>query len=707
MKHLLKFLLILMPVFGTAQDAVVTLTPSMFDKTTDQQFLAATDGWLFRLGNDTAWAGKNIDIAGWRKMNPIALSAKYANKDGRLECWFRIKVKLDSAFRNKVFGIKYSAWGAADLYVNGRLISSFGNTGKDGAAFHEFSPFNNLALPVSLNPGTEYSIAVHFVDHPSRFHPRRLQSEDLGLISFIRITGPAYNSIFFSQERDSIAYSILWISVCATLSLLFWLLVVQNPFEKTFRPIAFGTTFIALSIFCLFYAVSSGISYITFFFCRQLAYIFEVLSCIAVPLILVSIFKRKMAAGVKIFLAISLAGILPIDFLPRIYAAFYTPCFAGPLFAICMYYIITSWKKLKGAQWAIVTGILLSFVSGVLLAVLDNFGFAISAINSNLLISGYAFFFPLSLMIYVATRFREMLKEVLQNADQVVLLSNEKKEDALNRQRVLEEEVNRQTAEIRSNQTRLIQSEKMASLGELTAGIAHEIQNPLNFVNNFSEVNTELIAEMELEIEKGDMNEVKALAADIKANQQKINQHGKRADFIVKGMLEHSRTSKGEKTLTNISVLADEFLKLSYHGLRAKDKKFNAELVTHFDEDLPNVNIAQQDIGRVLLNLFNNAFYAVNEKAVVAGTDYKPTVTVSTCIAGAFLLIAVRDNGAGIPQKILDKIYQPFFTTKPPGQGTGLGLSLSYDIVKANGGEINVETQENTFTQFNVQLPLI
>ena len=311
-------------------------------------------------------------------------------------------------------------------------------------------------------------------------------------------------------------------------------------------------------------------------------------------------------------------------------------------------------------------------------------------------------------------RFKEIIIEVRENAAQVVQLSEEKKEEALNRQKVLQEEVERQTTEIRttlnnltSAQTQLIQSEKMASLGELTAGIAHEIQNPLNFVNNFSEVNTELIDEMQQEIDNGDYIEVKAIANDIKENQQKISQHGKRADFIVKGMLQHSRASTGEKQLTDINVLADEFLKLSYHGLRAKDKNFNAELITNFDENLPKLSIVQQDIGRVLLNLFNNAFYAVNEKTVVAGTGYKPTVTISTCIAGAFLLITVRDNGAGIPQKILDKIYQPFFTTKPSGQGTGLGLSLSYDIVKANGGDIKVETQENMFTQFNVQLPLI
>jgi signal transduction histidine kinase len=262
--------------------------------------------------------------------------------------------------------------------------------------------------------------------------------------------------------------------------------------------------------------------------------------------------------------------------------------------------------------------------------------------------------------------------------------------------------------ELKQTQTQLIQSEKMASLGELTAGIAHEIQNPLNFVNNFSEVNREMIGELKEELRKGDIEEALAIAEDISANEEKINHHGKRADFIVKGMLQHSRTSTGEKQLTDINVLADEFLRLSYHGLRAKDKNFNAELVTNFDEKLPKVNIAQQDIGRVLLNLFNNAFYAVNQKKKTAGADYKPTVEITTFAPPSGGWGAkVRDNGNGIPDAIKDKIMQPFFTTKPTGEGTGLGLSLSYDIVvKGHGGNITVDTKEGEFTEFTVMMPI-
>jgi two-component system NtrC family sensor kinase len=260
-------------------------------------------------------------------------------------------------------------------------------------------------------------------------------------------------------------------------------------------------------------------------------------------------------------------------------------------------------------------------------------------------------------------------------------------------------------SELRSTQSQLIQSEKMASLGELTAGIAHEIQNPLNFVNNFSEVNKEMLAELNEEINKGNYDNAKSIAKDVIDNEQKINHHGKRADAIVKGMLQHSRSSTSVKEPTNINALADEYLRLSYHGIRAKDSSFNAIMKTDFDNSIGKINIIPQDIGRVLLNLYNNAFYAVNEKKQQIGEEYEPTISVTTKKADNKITITVSDNGNGIPQKVVDKIFQPFFTTKPTGQGTGLGLSLSYDIIKAYGGEIKVETKEGEGSTFIIQLP--
>jgi signal transduction histidine kinase len=256
--------------------------------------------------------------------------------------------------------------------------------------------------------------------------------------------------------------------------------------------------------------------------------------------------------------------------------------------------------------------------------------------------------------------------------------------------------------DLKATQAQLIQSEKMASLGELTAGIAHEIKNPLNFVNNFSEVSRELLQELMEEMENGDLEEVRALAGDVIQNLEKIVHHGQRADSIVKGMLQHSRSGDGKKEPTDLNELADEYLRLAYHGLRARDKAFNASMETDFDNTLGKVNVVPQDIGRVLLNLLTNAFHAVNERKAAAPEGYEPTVWVQTQKTDNGVEIAVRDNGGGIPEKIVDKIFQPFFTTKPTGQGTGLGLSLSYDIVKAHGGELNVESVEGEGTTFYI-----
>ena len=279
----------------------------------------------------------------------------------------------------------------------------------------------------------------------------------------------------------------------------------------------------------------------------------------------------------------------------------------------------------------------------------------------------------------------------------------------LHRQKI---EIENTLDQLKSTQSQLIQSEKMASLGELTAGIAHEIQNPLNFVNNFSEVNAELIKEIQ-DVRRKTQDErdeelENELLQDIAQNQEKVHHHGKRADAIVKGMLQHSRTSSGQKEPTDINALADEYLRLAYHGLRAKDKSFNATMKTDFDKTIGNINVVQQDIGRVVLNLINNAFYAVNERLRQSQPDsgYEPTVTVSTKNLGDKIEISVKDNGNGIPESIKEKIFQPFFTTKPTGQGTGLGLSLSYDIVKAHGGKLTVETIIGKGSKFIISFPL-
>lgn len=364
---------------------------------------------------------------------------------------------------------------------------------------------------------------------------------------------------------------------------------------------------------------------------------------------------------------------------------------------------------------------LMAFVPYVLVSLVSNLTQVISKDVFNRWNNYFDTASMLAVIWLIATLFSQYRQIKSAEKERIKRLKEDEMNMAIARRKVeLEELVAERTAELRkqkeeledtlnelrTTQAQLIQSEKMASLGELTAGIAHEIQNPLNFVNNFSDVNTELIAELEEERkkEKRDVKNEDAILKDLKENEQKINHHGKRAEAIVKGMLLHSRSSTGKKELTDINALADEYLRLSYHGLRAKDKTFNATMETDFSPGMEPINVIPQDIGRVMLNLINNAFYAVTEKKKQSGDNYKPTVWVSTRKINGTVEIRVKDNGTGISQKVLEKIFQPFFTTKPSGQGTGLGLSMSYDIIKAHGGELKVTTQEGEGSEFIIQL---
>ena len=715
------------------QDSVAVLSAKMFAE--DQLIpLSPMDGWLFKKGNDTSWAKKVLNTSDWIKLKPTELSAKYADETGKAEGWFRLSFRMDNDFANMPAGFRRGCWAATDIYLDGNLVASFGNTGVNGQNFEEYNPIDKYSAPANLEVGKEYLLAIHFVDYLSSLPPRQLRSEIIGgtrnetagLRYLIMLSGPLHDLFTSKIARVTLFYRSIWLSVTAILALLFWFLVFQNQTEKkTLVLIAVCSSFSALTNLTRFPVTDTSISFDTY----QINDLIQKL-CMWIVLattfaITIIILDFKLNNYFKRFLL--LYSVLGIIIIPFNFFNQFLPINTIVAFFVILYILALSWKKIKGAQWAIAGGLLLSIFLAVLLVTF----FSQSIFTTRILmLTCFYFSFPLSLVVYVSLRFGEIIKEVQENAKEVVRLSEEKKEQALNQQKILQEEVNRQTAELRntldnlrSTQALLIQSEKMASLGELTAGIAHEIQNPLNFVNNFSDVNKELIDELKSEKSKvkteRDEKLEDELLNDILANEEKINHHGKRADAIVKGMLQHSRSRSGKKESTDINALADEYLRLAYHGMRAKDKSFNTTTKTDFDDSIGKINVVPQDMGRVILNLINNAFYAVDEKKKSlhppkGGEEYEPVVTVSTKRLGSppsggdggKIEIRVADNGNGIPQKVLDKIFQPFFTTKPTGQGTGLGLSLSYDIVKAHGGEIKVETKEGEGSEFIIQIPV-
>ncbi|HEY4967458.1 MAG TPA: hypothetical protein VII28_13730, partial [Puia sp.] len=426
MNHLLKILLVLLlPAGVMAQDSTILISPSDFDKTSEQVFLANMNGWIFRQGNDTAWAGKDIATSGWQKLKPSELSAKYADQNGKAECWFRIKIKLNPDLGSRSMGIKITTWAAVDLYVDGNLVSSFGSTGLGGRSYQESSPIGNLPVAVNLIPGYEYTIALHMVDWLSPLPPYQLKSEDFGQNNpMIRITKPTYGSYFVRKViKEATVYNTIWIAVSTILCLLFWLLYLQNPQEKNLRLIAIFTTFTAVGFYFQNAAQSNiGMSYAEFLYGNFAANLFIGLSCVMIPLILASIFKRRVTAGLKIFLILFLVAFVLTSFLSNSAGSFAVLSLLGILTAVCFVFIMSSWQNLKGAQWSIAIGLLVSLVWALVFAVtiVEN---STSTVLFYVSITGYALAFPLSLLVYVSMRFREIISEVRLHAKQVVQLS--------------------------------------------------------------------------------------------------------------------------------------------------------------------------------------------------------------------------------------------------------------------------------------------
>lgn len=680
------------------------LTPSMFSTRHDIQ-IGNLDGWIFREGNDASWAEKEINPSGWIPLKPKQLASKKTNTPA--EGWFRITLRVDSAFNTVPLGIRMGTWAAVDVYVNGVFVHAFGNTDLQSGKFEPYNPYYKFPVPVSLIPGTENTIALHVVDNAIRLLPNWGEPN-----SFIKLTNDHYVRNLYESFIDFAKYQTIWFSILIVLSLFFWLLVYLNPAMKNLNVIALCTSI----IFMAFLSSSSPSSTGSLFFLRIQFFssmIFWGLMVGIIPAVISGVIKNHIPRWIKIFFLLS-----PI--LMTADQLLFTPGFLAGLtvlssVSVSFGIIVTSWKRLQAPQWAIVIGVMLTIT-----LILSSVGsYALGTENSETyrkfgqyLGTGITLSFPVSLLVYIALQFKANIRETREHAEKIVQVTEEKKEILAQQNVLLEQQVSERTQELsqslenlKTAQAQLIQAEKMASLGELTAGIAHEIQNPLNFVNNFSEVNSELVSELEAAASAGNFEEIKLLARDIKDNEEKINHHGKRADSIVKSMLQHSKKSSGQKEPTDINALCEEYLHLSYHGYRAKDKSFNANYETDFDPTLPNINVVPQDMCRVILNIINNAFYACNERYKVQGSTFLPLIMVSTKNLGDKIEIMIKDNGNGIPESIKEKIFQPFFTTKPTGQGTGLGLSLSYDIVKAHGGELRVDSQAGNGTTFVIILP--
>ena len=665
--------------------------------------------WLFHPGNDLP--AMDLNNADWEIANTELLQ----NKNGQpLKMqgvgWYQKSFYVPVGFRSKPIALRMGQFGASETFMDGKLIQTYGVVGSSMVNEKIYVPREPVII--NLDSQAYHKLLVHY----SNLQANRLGYANKHIGFRLLISPPEVEPQTELENLTSLPVSIGMIFIFSIYFFFVWLFYPKR--------LASLITMLLLFNFCVLLT--------TVYFTRK-ENEWE-------PLLKASYTVAITTAWLSFFSLLVLYALYYRGRMPRrtwlIIAGMIVCVFAvlNPYFSflsgivsILVYFeiirmLILGIRNKATGFWILLIGFLIQ-QAGFFFIVLDVFNwfpvytpqfFLMQMIFPQLGI-------PLTYSLHLAWEFRSANRDLRSQLIQVNDLSQkslmqeqEKQQLLASQNETLEKQVEKRTVELsnslndlKSTQAQLIQSEKMASLGELTAGIAHEIQNPLNFVNNFSEVNTELIDELQQELKVGKVDDAISILNDIKANEQKINHHGKRADAIVKGMLQHSRSSSAENEPTDINKLADEYLRLSYQGLRSKNKSFNASLKTNYEESIGKINIIPQDIGRVLLNLYNNAFYAVNEKSMSNIECFEPTVSVSTKKINSTVEISVSDNGNGIPQKIVDKIFQPFFTTKPTGQGTGLSLSLSYDIIKAHGGEIKVETKEGEGTTFIIVLAIV
>jgi signal transduction histidine kinase len=678
--------------------------------------------WVFHAGDNLDWAKPDFDDHTWQSIDPTRdihdLPALQKAKIG----WFRIHIALDSTI-NKPLALEIQQSGASEIYVNGRLLQRFGVLSADPAKIIAYDPlWKPVTLPLSRDK--RQVIAVRYALQPAILYTTLFETYNPALSLRIKETDEAMHYYTLLAVKH-VAFTIFIFAVCVMLCILHLAFYRVYPVQKA--NLYFG-------LFALCYLIGSITQLYFYLFNHHVSTKFYIGNFVFAMFMLGEFLTLT---SIYYFLQVKKDNLYRFLFGFAVVAIILNAGFyewgwkvGGSSFLILLHIskirvpFIALGKRIRGAKIIAIGAVCsaLFFITFAFQGTFYNNNFQESLpVFRILLYLSYQLSIPVALSIYLGLDFAyinrtlsQKLSEVSELSEKTINQEKEKQEILSSQKETLEKQVAERTAalkeslqELKAAQSQLIQSEKMASLGELTAGIAHEIQNPLNFVNNFSEINQELFDELEQEINNGDLEEARAIVQDLKENEQKIHHHGKRADSIVKGMLQHSRSSTGEKQLTDINALADEYLRLAYHGLRAKQKDFNADFKLEADLTLSKLEVVPQEIGRVLLNLFNNAFYAVQQKKQQLNGQYQPQVTVTTQAIGNKIEIRVKDNGTGIPESVKGKIFQPFFTTKPTGEGTGLGLSLSYDIItKGHGGSLQVESKAGEYTVIIVSLPI-
>ena len=714
---------------------VLIFSGTILSQTTDTTFIngdslkindvTVEKGWDFHLGDDSTWALPTFNSVGWdtvdSRLNMDSINTNYWTGIG----WFRKTIVIDSSLLHKEIGLVLSHYGASELYVNGKEVSKYGfvtDSSDKEIIYHE----NLKPIFVRLDSTLSYTLAVRFSNHSALAHtylyPRI--TKNIGFIVKITNWDDGLNR-YTNTITLGTSLGAGLAGIFMTLSVIYLLLFSFYSSQKEYLYYTIFT--FSMGVIFLFSFISNIIhSSLIFYFARPFILPFFLISIfVSVVAFLYKIFYGRMLKLMRYLLLIAISAYTlfyfnDIDNILEIVSIAVILISSIEILRV----IITSIIRKKPNAWVIGAGV--GFFAGfiVVLIIIGIFGSA--SVNNVYLVFSFLLSIPISMSVYLArssaqtnenlnvqlTNVQKLSEEAIEQEKKAAKLALETQHVKAENERKTQEleyakEIEKAYTELKATQTQLVHSEKMASLGELTAGIAHEIKNPLNFINNFSEISNELLDEVKIELQNKNEEEVTDLIMNLKQNLEKITQHGKRADSIVKGMLLHSRGTAGEKILTDINDLLDQYVNLAYHGMRATNKEFNITIEKDYDESLEKINVVPQDISRVFLNIINNGCYAAyDKKKKSSDNNFSPTLEVSTKNLDGKVEIRINDNGNGIPRDIVDKIFQPFFTTKPTGEGTGLGLSLSYDIVtKMHNGELKVETYEGEGTNFIILLP--
>ncbi|SNC66700.1 His Kinase A (phospho-acceptor) domain-containing protein [Hymenobacter gelipurpurascens] len=719
-------ILLLLALFAQIAFAQADQIPAIVFREMPPAGLMLSRGWKYHPGDNLAWARPETNDQGWQPINPTLSRHELPQLEQAGQGWLRLRFQVGPVLRRKAVVLRVFQFAASEIYFNGQLVRRYGTLSPDPAQVQPYWP-DGEPIELTFRPEAEQVLAVRFSQWP-----QFIRFSDFFVPLFFQAHLDGLQQVMHQDEREATfkTSDMLLFGLFLLLSCLHMAFFIYNPAQRANLYFTLYTLAVAVSFCCTGFLdevhqldvrlTLDILSYV----CLQTGGVLAVHA-------LYSLFAVERGAVYYGLWAVNIVSLFLLTFSFGL-TWYPTVAFMVLVSAEQLRLTLAAIRQSRRSAGIIAAGFAMALVLLVVFGFLARYNdqllqTEVLSVPVHTLLTFPAFLSPvLAISLFLARQFaldsrllKIKLNQVRMLSEQTMAQQREKQVLLAQQNETLERQVQQRTSalqrtlyHLQTTQDQLVQSEKMASLGELTAGIAHEIQNPLNFVNNFADVAVELLQELK----EGPLQTLPAtekeyadeLVLELTQNLDKIHSHGHRADSIVKGMLEHSRSNTGERQPTNLNALCDEYLRLAYHGLRAKDPSFNATLTTDFDSNLGLIEVVPQDMGRVLLNLFNNAFYAVQKrKQEERKKDYQPEVKVQTRRTEQEVHIVVHDNGTGIPAAVVDKIYQPFFTTKPSGEGTGLGLSLSYDIVtKIHHGTLRVESREGQCTEFTVCLPV-